>query len=326
MGNSLASPWKRVWDEQKFDDLYNRDERYFALVIKGMMRWLTNNIVLYGKPVRHFIYTTGSSFMYVENNGYIYSTNETSGEDWVYMQMPRCIVELSGISIPTDELTSPYSNGIYERKDGENIRGFYAQMRRIPIDIDINLKYVLSKFNELIILCEELISKIVFQRYFNISYMGQIVRCSIEFPQDFNIEINKIDMTDPNITQKNLQLAVKISSYYPSIDTDTEITTDKVISAFNYGIETPVCLTLLDENKQQVILHVKKIDNETKLVDSNDNIIENEVFYDGLGNKINKEQAINKIIALTSIPTESTLFFKDITNTVDVISRDKILK
>ena len=157
--NEAVKPWERVWDIAKFDDLYNRDERFFSVLLKGMLGWLNNNIVLYGKPIKHFFHSTGSSYMYVENNGYYYSMNETSGEDYIYMQMPRCIIELAGINIPTEELTSPFAHGVYERKDGENIRGFYAQMRRIPIELDINLKYVLSNFNESIILAEEIISK-----------------------------------------------------------------------------------------------------------------------------------------------------------------------
>ena len=338
---SNISKWERVWDITKFDDLYNRDERYFALLLKGLLSWLTNNIILYGKPIKHFIYTTGSSYMYVENNGYVYSSTETTGEDWMYMQMPRCIVELAGINIPTDELTSPYSNGNYERKDGDNIRGFYAQIRRIPIELDVNLKYVLSNFNESIILAEEIINNLIFQRYFNITFLGQIVRCSIEFPQNLNIEINRVDMTSPDTNQKTIQLSLKISSYYPSIDIETEIPTDKIITSFNFGNMNGFFLSLLDYNKTPIKVKLNKVDNDIQLVDINGNTIEdviqttdndgntiktNNKFYDETGKELNKDQVINKLVALSSIPTESTLYFKDITNTVDIISKDNILK
>ena len=325
--NEPVQPWKRVWDIEKFDDIFNRDERFFSVLIKGMLGWLNNNIVLYGKPIKHFFYTTGSSYMYVENNGYYYSMNETSGEDWMYMQMPRCVIELAGITVPTEELTSPFAHGQYERRDGENIRGFYAQMRRIPIELDINLKYVLSNFNESIVLAEEIISKLIFQRYFKVSFLGQIIKCSIEFPQNFNIEINNIDMTDPTTNQKTIQLSLKIASYYPAIDMDTEIPTDRVIRYVNLGNVNTEYISLIDENNAEVKLHLKKIDDKIVLVNSNNELIDdNAVFKDEFGDDVNKDAAINKLIAKQQLSTESTLFFGDISNTVDIISRDKILK
>ena len=89
--NRDKEPWIRPWNEEKFDDLYNRDERFFALVIKGLLSWLNRIIVMYNKPINHFIFTTGSSYLYIESNGYEYSVNETTGEDTMYMILPRCL-------------------------------------------------------------------------------------------------------------------------------------------------------------------------------------------------------------------------------------------
>ena len=150
--NTKIEKWIRPWHIVKFDDLYNRDDRFFSVVIKGLINWLNNNIILYNKPIPHYIFNTGSSYMYMESNGYEFSWNETSGEDQMYNQMPRCIIELAGINVPTEELTNPYTTGIYERRNGDNIQGFNANMRRVPIEIDINLKYVLANFNESIVL------------------------------------------------------------------------------------------------------------------------------------------------------------------------------
>lgn len=322
-----VSKWKRVWDIEKFDDLFNRDERFFSVLIKGMIGWLNSNISLYGKPIQHFIYTTGSSYMYVESNGYVYSMNETSGEDYMYMQMPRCIIELGSITVPIDELTNPFTSGTYERRDGENIRGFYAQMRRMPIELDINLKYVLSNFNESIVLVEELISKILFQRYFSISFLGQIIKCSIEFPQNFSIDLNHVDMTDANTNQKNVQLSLKICSNYPAIDENTEIPTDKVIASFNFGDITGSTVTLIDENNEKHEIHLKYVNGKIELVDKFGNIISDELkLYDEFGNLVSKDKIINMLISKTNLTGESTLFFGDLSNTVDIISRDKILK
>ena len=235
--NREREPWIRPWNQEKFDDLYNRDERFFSIVIKGLLSWLNRNIVLYNKSVNHFIFNTGSSYLYMESNGYEYSVTETTGEDSIYMKLPRCIVEISDINIPMEELSAPFSRGNYERRSGNQLQGFNAEIRRLPIEITINMKYYLSNFNETIILLQELIDKLVFQRYFNITYLGKVVQCSIEFPANYNPELNKIDMSSPEPTQRNITLDIKICTNYPLIDTRTEIPTDKVISQFGHNVD-----------------------------------------------------------------------------------------
>ena len=235
--NREREPWIRPWNQEKFDDLYNRDERFFSIVIKGLLSWLNRNIVLYNKSVNHFIFNTGSSYLYMESNGYEYSVTETTGEDSIYMKLPRCIVEISDINIPMEELSAPFSRGNYERRSGNQLQGFNAEIRRLPIEITINMKYYLSNFNETIILLQELIDKLVFQRYFNITYLGKVVQCSIEFPANYIPELNKIDMSSPEPTQRNITLDIKICTNYPLINTRTEIPTDKVISQFGHKVD-----------------------------------------------------------------------------------------
>lgn len=250
----ITSPWRRPWDVTKFNDIYNRDERYFSILIKGFLGWLNRNIVLYGKSINHFIFNTGNSVMYMENNGYDFSWNETTGNDEMYMHLPRCVVTVGNISIPTEELTQPYSRGYYERlsieeKESdeecqpwdrkisyiETIRGYNAEIQRMPIELNMTLNYALSNMNEVLILTQELIDKIMFQRYFNINYLGQIIQCSIEFPTDIGPQINKIDMTSTETNVRTIELSLKICSNYPIINTRTEIPADKVIERFNDG-------------------------------------------------------------------------------------------
>ena len=235
--NREEEPWIRPWNQEKFDDLYNRDERFFALVVKGLISWLNRNIVLYNKSINHFIFNTGSSYLYMESNGYEYNLSETTGEDAMYMQLPRCILEISGIDFPMEELSAPFSRGNYERRSGNQLQGFNAEIRRLPIELSINMKYYLSNFNETIILLQELIDKIIFQQYFNIIYLGQTIQCSVEFPGNVNPEINKIDMTSPDPNQRNITFDVKICTNYPLINTRTEIPTDKVICTFGHEVD-----------------------------------------------------------------------------------------
>ena len=228
--------WIRPWDKQRTDDLYKRDDRFFALVVKGVLAFLNKNMKLNGEPINHFIFNTGSSYMYVENTGYEFSWCETTGEDQIYHKMPRCVAELGDINIDTSELSTPYTRGTYERLSSidNKIKTYNAEIRRLPIELSLSLKYVLSTTNESLILIQEILDKMIFQKYFNIVYLGQKIICSVEFPQNNRIEFNKIDMTSPEVNQKNENIELKIITNYPIINKYTEISGDKMISTIEY--------------------------------------------------------------------------------------------
>ena len=116
----------RPWNLEKFNNLYNRDERFFAILLKDALSWLTQNVVLYNKGINHFIFSISSSYLYVESNGYNFSMNEATGEDYIYMKMPRCVIEIGDINIPLEELSASYVRGQYERLDGNVIKGYNA--------------------------------------------------------------------------------------------------------------------------------------------------------------------------------------------------------
>lgn len=237
ISNKKVDKWIRPWEIEKFDNLAIRDERFFSIVTKGVLGWLTRHIIMYNKSIKHFIFNTGSSYMYVEVNGYQNTWKETSGEDYMYMETPRCLATLTEISIPQEELTNPFVRGNYERySDDGQVKGYNAEIRRLPIEMTFNLQYVLSNFNETIILIQELFDKMVFQRYFKVAYLGQLIQCSIEFPNSQSITPKKIDLSQTDDNHRSLEISIKINTCYPIVNQDTEISSAKVISKFDMGM------------------------------------------------------------------------------------------
>ena len=230
--------WKHPWQLEKFDNIYNKDERFFSILVKGLIAWFNKNVVLYNKPIKHFIFSTGSSYMYVEANGYEFILSETSGGDWIYMEMPRCIIEISDISFNTESLTNCFSRGEYERYDDEtnSISGYNAEIMRVPIEMNLQFKYVLSNFNETIVLLQEIIDKFIYQKFFTIIYLGQKIRCGIEFPTSEQLELNKIDMSSNETNQKILQFDIKLTSNYPAINERTEVSNANVIDSTKFDV------------------------------------------------------------------------------------------
>jgi len=233
--NKEIDVWERPWNRTKFDNIYEKDDRFFALLIKGALSWLTENIVMYDKPIRHFILNTGSAYMYIEHNGYEYTWCETTGEDLLYMETPRCIASIGNFSIPMEELTAPCTRGVYERvsnaeKTKGQIMAYNAEMQRLPIEMSMTLKYVFSNFNEAIIFVQELFEKILFQRYFKIIYLGQTINCSIEINGDTNINLSEIDLASKENNYRTLEFEIKVITNLPLINTKTESLCTNIIS------------------------------------------------------------------------------------------------
>lgn len=276
--NRKNKKWLRPWNVKQFNDLYNRDDRFFSVLIKGAIGFLNSHIKMYDKPINHFIFNTGSSYMFVESNGYEFSWNETSGEDSMYMELPRCVVELGNISIPQEELSQSFARGNYERKDEDTIKGYNAEIKRLPIEMNLSLHYTFSNFNESIVVLQELFDELVFQRYFSIAYLGQIVRCSIEFPNSTQLEIGKIDFSAAEIVQRNINLDVVICTNYPLINQKTEISSNQVISKFkgylqpnNRADNIEILIDGVKSNTNDIYMDLRKFDiNKDNIINENE--------------------------------------------------------
>lgn len=252
--NKEKDKWIRPWNRKKFDELSIRDDRFFSILIKGVLRWFNEHIVLYDEKVNHFILQTGSTYLYVEKNGYEYSLNETTGEDQIYHHLPRCICEINNLNIPFEELTNPFVRGTYERLSSidNQYKGYNAQIRRLPIEFFMTLHYVFSNFNENLILLQEILDKLVFQKYFNIIYLGQKIQCSIEFPVDMQMNLPKIDFDSTDSNQRTMDLQIKIDTYYPIINEETEIENSNVINHSQHHL-------FIEENKTRTDKNIKTV-------------------------------------------------------------------
>lgn len=289
--NKEVDFWERPWNKEKFDDLHDRDERFFALLIKGVLSWFNSNILMYNKPIKHFIMNTGTSYLYLENNGYEYTWCETTGENMMYMEMPRCLVSIGAFSIPLEELTAPYARCEYERiSNASDAKGqivaYNAEMQRLPIEMTLNFKYIFSNFNEAIIFVQELFECTLFQQYFDIIYLGQLVKCSIEINADTNIQFNEIDLAGKDVNQRTMEFDVKVTTNLPCINEKTECRSSNVINGLFGKISEDN--KYLDKEQHLGNVEVGELNKDVLVV--NEIVTQEELDY----NKINLNKYINK--------------------------------
>lgn len=214
----------------------NNQELFIKNVIKGLLINLNQDIKIRKIGVPHITYSLGDDLFFLENKGYDKSKepNENTNENYIYQVVPRCMVNPQNIDVPLDQLTSPYSRGEFEYQTDDDIYTFSAEMRRIPIKINFDLNYITDTYTDMLILIQQIITKLMFVRTYNITYLGQVIKCSYKVPEAFQdehtIEFSG-DMSEK--TNKKINLSIEVETNIPVYNLKTVMNINSVIKNCN---------------------------------------------------------------------------------------------
>lgn len=218
----------------------NDQQLFFSLLIKGLLNKLDDDILIRNISIPHIILHTGDDLMYLKLKGYDQSVEPTtiSNEDYIYNVIPRCIVNPSNIDLVSDQVTNPYSRGIFQYETDSSLHTLSAEFRRLPVKLTVELTYYISTYTELLILVQQILTKLAFIKTYNITYMGQLIKCSYKIPESFNGEhLMELDGTIQDNRNKTLTLSLEVETNLPVISNKTVISTDKVIQVGVHNVD-----------------------------------------------------------------------------------------
>lgn len=211
----------------------NNQELFMKLVLKGFLADINNELKIRGNKLPHFIINVGDDLFFLNQKKYDYSKEplEVTNENYIYNTIPRCMVNPQGIDLPTDQLTSPYTRGIFEYQSETDIYTFSAEFRRIPLKLTVDLAYYLDTFTDTMELIQQYLSKLIFIRTYNINYMGNVICCSYKVPESFsdNHTFEFTGNTTDNVN-KNVELSIEIETNIPIFSPKTVADMNKVIT------------------------------------------------------------------------------------------------
>ena len=214
----------------------NNQELFFSILIKGLLLKLNEDISIRSIPIPHFILHTGDDTMYLKYKGQNQSIepHEISNEDYVYNIIPRCIVTPSNVDLVADQLTNPYSRGTFQYQTQDNIYTLSAEFRRIPLKLSVEIKYYIDSYKDSLELIQQILSKLVFIRTYNITYMGQMIKCSYKIPDSFSTEhLMDLDGSTTDNKSKTISLSLEIETNYPVFEPRTVVSSNNYISTIN---------------------------------------------------------------------------------------------
>lgn len=204
----------------------NNNELFMSTLFKALLYNLNHQMMLRDKNIPHFILNTGDDIMYLENKGQDNSKEpqQVSNEDYIYNSVPRCIVNLGGIEVLEDQITSPYSRGEFEISTDDILQAFSAEFRRMPLRFSVTLKYYLDSFTDVLSVTQYIITKLLFIRTFKFDYLGQTIEASYKVPTSFDNEKN-ITFDGGTTEQKlrTIELTLEVETNMPVYDERTAI-------------------------------------------------------------------------------------------------------
>lgn len=217
----------------------NNQSLFFSIVIKGILRKLYDDLNIRGVKIPHIILNTGSDLMYLEVKGHDQSKEpyEVTNEDYVYSMIPRCIVNLKGINLIRDQLTTPYSKGILQYENEDGINTFSAEFRRMPLTMSLELTYHVDAYTDLLELTQKIISKLSFIQTYHITYMGQSITCSYRIPESFEGDFTvTIDGAYSDNKNRKLSLNLEVETNFPIYNNRSVIQADHIIKQTDFDI------------------------------------------------------------------------------------------
>lgn len=211
----------------------NNQSLFFPIVIKGLLVNLNKQLTIRNESVPHYILHTGDDTMYLSVKGQDASIEplEISNEDYVYSAVPRCIVNVRGFNIETDQLTSPYVLGQLQYETEDTLLTLKGEFRRVPVKLTIECKYYVDSWRDIMELTQQVISKLVFIKTYNVSYLGQAIQCSYSIPTDFDRDyLSEMDGTTQDNKLRTMELSIDVEANFPVWEPKTIMSLDSVIS------------------------------------------------------------------------------------------------
>lgn len=218
----------------------NNQDLFFSNLIKGLLLKLDDDIKIRNISVPHIILHTGDFTMYrylLALKGKEYNEDSIVSTEDIYNIIPRCIVNTENVDIIIDQITSPYSMGIMQFETDDNIYSLKGEFRRIPIKLNCSLKYFIDSYIDTLALMQQIITKLTFIQTYDITYLGQSIKCSYRIPESFSEEhIMEIDGTTAESKARTISLSIEIESSLPVWNQKTLMYADTVISNLKIGM------------------------------------------------------------------------------------------
>lgn len=180
-----------------YNNKYNKDDVYTRSMIVCLLAELNKKIYYYNRLDDNKVekisvpclYSITGQERFLKDEFYYDALNEGKaiGD---YERVPRCIINLTGLTINTSEQTNKYNHTKIVRESNGVLRTLFLNVEYIPVTLNFDCKVIAANNIELFKIIECIISKIYKNpNYFKVDFGMFNVDACLEVPSDYNHEI-----------------------------------------------------------------------------------------------------------------------------------------
>lgn len=173
---------------------YNKDDVFIRDMIVGLLAEMNKKMYIYNRnddgSVKKInvpcLYSITGSERFLKDEFY-YDALEQGKAFGDYESVPRCMVNLSGLSVNAAEQTNKYNRTKIVRPVRNKLRTLYLNVEWIPVTLSFECKVICSNNIELFKITESVISKIYKNpNYFKVDFGMFSVDACMSVPTDYN--------------------------------------------------------------------------------------------------------------------------------------------
>lgn len=200
---------------------------FFQVAITAFVQDLRRLLKLFMPNVPVYIFNTGEQLL---------------TDDWqqaTTQEIPRCVIDIDGLSIASDQLTNPYQRGQFVINQNKQDVGFSAYLRRIPLTLDLPVKITVSNIIEQLRWQEILLLILYRNNMFHFQYYKKDNRGVYRLPDSFDTERNIEFGFDDQRRNRTISINIQVDLQYPAFDifdTSSLMSSGNVIKGFNNSI------------------------------------------------------------------------------------------
>lgn len=209
---------------------------FIASTIRALIQSLEAHVTLRGKHIHHEIMNTGDDTVWLMNKGYDYSKEpyEISNEDWIYEEQPHCHLVVGSVDTQPSELTSPYARGNFQIEQDGQLYTLSAEVRRMPLKINVQLRYELDSYNDMLELAQVIIANVAYVQTFKFIYAGQVIAGSYKTPEAIDGQhTTELDGTTSESKNRTIEISLEVETTMPVYNPRTVTGSSMILNEIN---------------------------------------------------------------------------------------------
>lgn len=231
-----------------YNQEFNKDSVILRYVIVGLLAELRNKVYFYNQIDEDTISKISVPFYYsVTGNerflldAFLFGAIESGEAIGDYEVVPRGVMQLTGISIDSGNMTNKFIRSQFVREFKGQLKTFSLETLFLPINLSFDITVVCSNNLEMLKVTESIMSKLYKATFFQIDLGMMRVQSSVEIPEDYSQErLFEYSLNDKK--EFSVTFPVEVKTFMPIFENGIllseiiELTKETSINPNNIGI------------------------------------------------------------------------------------------